>query len=97
MKNSKEFLESVLGIDDKTLLNCVVNRTLIDRLTNQEISDKAPSEYLKNVIHNVDLDGILQSHLIPFGPSNPMLKNDYSTFIEMRVDLLMSEINRVTK
>lgn len=93
----KNFLESILGIDDKTLLNCVINRTLIDRLTNQEISDKAPSEYLKNVIHNVDLDGILQSHLIPFGPSNPMLKNDYSTFIEMRADLLMNEINRVTK
>lgn len=93
----KNFLESVLGIDDKSLINCVVNRTLIDRQTNQEISNKAPSDYLENMIQNPDFDAILRSHLIPSGPKNPMSKNDYSKFLEDRADLIINEINRVTK
>ena len=38
----KKYLTDTKQITDKSLINCVVNRTLIDRETNKSISAKAP-------------------------------------------------------
>ena len=77
------------------MINCVVNRTLIDRDTNKAISAKAPSEYIKN-LKAPNVSQVLESHLIPHGPGNPLLLDDYDLFIEERTLLIYNRIKAVT-
>jgi hypothetical protein len=82
-------------IKDKVLINCVVNRTLIDRDTNKAISAKAPSEYIKNLKAN-NVSQVLESHLIPSGDGSPLLSDDYEAFLEQRTKLIYAKIREVT-
>ena len=91
-----DFLLSHKGIEKKSLRDCVLNRTLINRTTNQMISNKAPSRYLLELDHVRNADAIFASHLIPFGDSSPLLVDDYEEFLKQRSDLIMAEIERVT-
>ena len=91
----KKYLMDTKKIKDKTLINCVVNRTLIDRDTNKAISAKAPSEYIKN-LKAPNVSQVLESHLIPHGPGNPLLLDDYDLFIEERTLLIYNRIKAVT-
>ncbi len=43
------YLETTKGIKSSRVRDCVLNRTLIDRTTNQMISDHAPSDYLHEI------------------------------------------------
>ena len=43
------YLEKIKGIKESRRRDCVLNRTLIDRTTNQIISDRAPSDYLVEI------------------------------------------------
>jgi hypothetical protein len=76
----------------------VLNRTLIDRATNQMISDRAPSDYLaqiKNTL-NFPFDTVLRSHCLPTGDHSPLLTDDFETFLTWRQKELWKEIQRVT-
>jgi hypothetical protein len=85
----------VKNIKDKTLVNCVINRTLIDRETNKMISAKAPSDYVSSLkAPNVPL--VLESHLIPSGPSSPLYDDDYEAFLTQRSLLITAKILEVT-
>jgi hypothetical protein len=91
-----DFLLNQIGIEKKSLRDCVLNRTLINRTTNQMISNKAPSIYLAelNALRNVD--EILSSHLIPVGASSPLMIDDYEEFLKQRAEMVLAEIVRVT-
>ena len=91
----KSYLMNVKNIKDKTLVNCVINRTLIDRETNKMISAKAPSDYVSSLkAPNVPL--VLESHLIPSGPSSPLYDDDYEAFLTQRSLLITAKILEVT-
>jgi hypothetical protein len=91
----KKYLSDVKQIKDKSLINCVINRTLIDRETNKSISAKAPSDYIMN-LKAPNIAQVLESHLIPHGPKGPLESNDYEAFIEQRTQLIFNKIREVT-
>ncbi|MFN8468819.1 MAG: DUF262 domain-containing protein [Caldilineaceae bacterium] len=78
--------------------DCVLNRTLIDRTSNQMISDRAPSLYTKEIAakQGTEFDAILMSHCLPTGPESPLQCDDYEAFLAWRQERLWQEICRVT-
>ena len=89
------YLESVKGIRSARLRDCVLNRTLIDRTTNQLISDRAPSDYLSE-IHKTPgfpFDGVLASHCLPTGADLPFWSDDYEAFLTWRQTKLWRRLN----
>jgi hypothetical protein len=76
----------------------VLNRTLIDRTTNQMISDRAPSDYLTEIRNTpgFPFDAVLQSHTLPVGADSPLLRDDYEAFLAWRQQNLWEEIRKVT-
>jgi hypothetical protein len=78
--------------------DCVLNRTLIDRTTNQMISDRAPSDYLQEIRRTpgFPFDAVLASHCLPTGENSPFWVNDYEAFLAWREKRLWEEIKRVT-
>lgn len=91
----KKYLMETKQIADKVLINCVLNRTLIDAGTNKTISAKAPSEYIQN-LKLENLSQVLDSHLIPNGPRGPLLSDDYEAFLNQRCELIYAKIKEVT-
>jgi hypothetical protein len=93
------YLEKEKGISETKRRDCVLNRTLIDRTTNQMISDRAPSEYLDDIrkTPNFPFDSVLQSHCLPTGDGSPLLKDDFEAFLTWRQEKLWIEIQRVTR
>lgn len=86
------------GITPARLRDCVLNRTLIDRTTNQMISDRAPSDYLAEIrgTPGFPFEPVLTSHSLPTSPNSPLLRDDYEGFLEWRQNHLWQEIQRVT-
>lgn len=86
------------GVAQSRMRDCVLNRTLIDRTTNQMISDRAPSEYLAEVLNTpgFPFEAVLTSHCLPGNSGSPLLEDDYEAFLTWRQDRLWKEIRRVT-
>ena len=86
------------GIAPARTRDCVLNRTLIDRTTNQMISDRAPSDYLAEIrgTPGFPFGAVLASHGLPAGADSALLKDDYEAFLTWRQDRLWKEIQRVT-
>ena len=91
------YLES-RGVNSVRERDCVLNRTLIDRTTNQVIGDRAPSEYLGTIrrTKGFPLDDVLASHSLPTGDDSPLFRNDYEGFRDWRQDQLWQEIRFLT-
>lgn len=82
----------------RTIRDCVLNRTLIDRTTNQMIGDRAPSVYLSQIRETpgFPLDAMLASHGLPAGSDSPLWNDDFNAFLEARQDWLWQAIRQVT-
>ncbi len=80
------------------LRDCVLNRTLIDRTTNQMISDRAPSDYLAEIrdTSGFPFELVLGSHSLPSEADSPLLCDDFGGFLSWRQTRLWQEIRRVT-
>lgn len=80
------------------LRDCVLNRTLIDRFTNQLISDRAPSVYMADIRNTpgFPFDDVLKSHQLPTGEHSPLLRDDLEEFLSWRQERIWQEIKRVT-
>lgn len=93
-----DFLLKKKGITTARARDCVLNRTLIDRTTNQMISNRAPSDYLNEIrkTRGFPLDSVLESHCLPAGKVSPFWSDDYDAFVAWRQDRLWQEIRRVT-
>jgi len=81
------------------LRDCVLNRTLIDRTTNQRIRDRAPSDYLKEVrdaLGGETFRKLLSSHFIQCDPDSSIWSNDFGAFLAQRQQDLWSQIKDVT-
>lgn len=98
------YLQKLSVPPTERLRNCVLNRTLIDKVTNQRISDRAPSDYMGDIqgtFARYDLSSemfrhLLASHLIPAGPTSPLWSDDFDAFLTERQILLWEQIERVT-
>jgi len=78
--------------------DCVLNRTLIDRTTNQMISNRAPSDYMNQIRQTpgFPFENVLASHCLPTGDVSPLWTDDYEAFLVWRQNRLWQEIQRVT-
>lgn len=92
------FLEVKKGITLSRHRDCILNRTLIDRTTNQMISNRAPSDYLEEIrkTQGFPFDAVLASHCLPVGDESPFWSDDYESFLTWRQERLWQEIKRVT-
>jgi hypothetical protein len=93
-----DFLRKKKGVASTRLRDCVLNRTLIDRTTNQMISNRPPSEYLSDIRNTPDFpfDVVLTSHCLPTGDRSPLWTDDYEAFLGWRQERLWQEIRRAT-
>lgn len=80
------------------LRDCVLNRTLIDRKTNQRISKRDPSEYLAEIENALGphFPALLRSHLLPAEAENPLTAGDFDGFLQWRQDAIWQRIQSVT-
>jgi hypothetical protein len=86
------------------LVDCILNRTLIDARTNQRIGKRSPRDYLAEVRAELDaLDAtgaafqqLLASHLLPLGPGSPLLEDAFEPFLDARSELLLAQLRAVT-
>lgn len=81
------------------LVDCVLNRTLIDKITNIRISDHAPSVYLREMEKELPeglLDRILGSHGLPADREGPFFSDRFEEFLEFRERRLARELSAVT-
>jgi hypothetical protein len=83
----------ILGSQEyKNMVNCVVNVIFMDALTNQQIGNKNPSDYIgEYVSNNEKFDDLLRSHyinLVGFGIEN----NDFDTFLKARSEALYAAL-----
>ena len=92
------YLEVQRNIKISRIRDCVLNRTLIDRTTNQMISNRPPSDYLNDMrsTPGFPFDEVLDSHYLPTGANSPLLSDDFESFLEWREGRLWEEIKRVT-
>ncbi len=86
------------GVSPARLRDCVLNRTLIDRTTNQMIGDRAPSDYLAEIrnTRGFPFETVLASHGLPTATDSPLVRDDYDAFLALRQERLWQEIRRVT-
>lgn len=91
------YLERQGGIAARTR-DCILNRTLIDRTTNQMISNRAPSDYLAEIRRTRDFpfEAVLESHGLPAGEDSPLLHDDFEAFLNCRQEWFWNEIRSVT-
>lgn len=93
-----DYLEKKKGIKESRVRDCVLNRTLIDRTTNQMISNRAPSDYIAEIreTEGFPFDKVFRSHCLPVGENSPLLTDDFDAFIAWRQERVWAEIQRVT-
>jgi hypothetical protein len=80
-------LEKALDSDTGRLVDCVVNRTLIPKLTNIRISNRAPADYLAEIEKkNPKLSEALTAHLIPAELTTGAYDDVYEIFLGDRAE-----------
>jgi hypothetical protein len=82
-------------------INSILNRTLIFEKTNGWITNKDPSNYLKEIMTKQGIDEKemrrrLETHLISSEAFDCMLKNDFEGFIKERKKTVIIEMNKNT-
>lgn len=80
------------------LRDCVLNRTLIDRVTNIRIGKRPPSGYLGEMFDamGTQLGPLLASHILPDGMAGPLMQDDFEGFLDWREQEIWRRIQQVT-
>ncbi len=87
------------GVKESKKRDCILNRTLIDRATNQSLSRRSPKDYFHEIqkrLGDAKFDQLIQSHFLPVGAESPLLTNDFSAFIEWRCQRIGQAIKEAT-
>lgn len=79
-------------------MNCAVNRTLIPKIQNIKIKDKAPSIYFNELKEaNPEIGGALHQHFITSDVAenllNGNLDKDFKFFLELRAEEIFKVVN----
>lgn len=81
----KAYLQEYISNDDIEYVDCVVNRTLIPKITNIKIGKKAPDKYLNELYSGNDkLKQSLEKHMIPVEIMDGDYNEFFSVFIQDR-------------
>lgn len=86
------------GVPPK-LRDCALNHTLIDRETNIRISDRAPSEYMQEILEErkiMKFNELLSSHLLPTDEKSSLFEDDFEKFLDWRQERIWKEIQHLT-
>jgi hypothetical protein len=87
------------GVRETKRRDCILNRTLIDRTTNQSLSRRNPKDYFGEMINRLGatkVGKLLDSHLLPSGDESPLLKNEYEEFLAWRCGRIGRAIKEAT-
>jgi hypothetical protein len=80
-------------MDGQILTDCVVNRTLIPKLTNIKVSNKSPSKYIRELsAKNPNIRLALESHLIPENIITGDYDELYQIFLDDRAKLIVDAL-----
>ena len=77
--------------------NSLMNIAYITQITNLEISDKNPLDYIKDYDKNPDFKNVIKTHLLPnqileWSNLHEMPSDALDKFIEERIDLIIDEL-----
>ena len=88
---SKQYSEES---EERDFVDCVVNRTLIPKITNIKIGSKQPSQYLNEILEkkNPNIEESLKSHVIDTGILNGQYDDNFIFFLELRAEEIYSLI-----
>jgi len=94
------FIENHPG-KNKLNKDSLMNIAYLTQLTNLQISDKSPLEYLKDY-DDEHFEKVLKTHLIPleileWARDNNMPDDALDRFIDLRVDIIINELKNVLK
>lgn len=81
------------------LRDTILNRALIDKITNIRIGRRAPSDYIEEMAKELGeslLSEILGSHFLPSDPDGPLRLDQFEDFLDQREGWLLEEIATVT-
>jgi hypothetical protein len=82
-------------LDSTIAIDCVVNRTLIPKLSNIKVSNKAPSKYLTEIKKkNPNLGSTLKSHMLSDELLSGEYDNNYDIFLNERAGLILAAITK---
>jgi len=87
------------GVKESKRRDCVLNRTLIDRATNQILSRRAPGDYfaeMKAKLGAAQFNKLTGSHMLPEEADSTLLRNDYDGFLDWRCNEIGNAISEVT-
>lgn len=78
--------------------DCILNRCLIDRESNQRIQYWAPSDYLAELREeeHFPMETVLGSHLIPPLPESGLWSDDYEGFLSERLEIFSDAVAAAT-
>ena len=82
------------GKASQSRVDCVLNRTLIDRKTNISITNKAPAKYIGDMITafgEEPLGELLDSHFIN---REALMRNDFESFLKLRAESLLAALEK---
>jgi len=88
------------GVKETKRRECVLNRTLIDRTTNQSLCRRDPKSYfgeMRKKLGETNFNKLLKSHLLPSGEDEPLMMNDYDKFLEWRCNQIGQAISEATQ
>jgi len=94
------FIENNQGVN-RLNKDSLMNIAYLTQLTNLQISDKSPLEYLKDY-DDENFKKVLQTHLIPLEilqwvRDNKMPEDALDKFIDLRVDIIINELKNILK
>ncbi len=84
------------------LVDCILNRTMIDASTNQRIGKRPPADYMAEIRTALESAGtdlfaqVLASHLLPAGPDSPLLTSDFEAFLDWREERIAERLEELT-
>jgi hypothetical protein len=85
------------------IVDCILNRTLIDADTNQRIGKRPPSEYMSEIHGELESAGagafeqVLSSHLLPTEKDSPLTAADFPAFLDWREGQIATQIAALTE
>jgi hypothetical protein len=78
------------SLDSEVAIDCVVNRTLIPKLTNVKVSNKPPSKYLSEIKEkNPNITSALHSHMLTDDLLGGDYDKNYDFFLEERAEAIL--------
>jgi hypothetical protein len=84
------------------LVDCILNRTMIDATTNRRIGKRPPNQYVGEIRDELEgaktgaFDEVLDSHLLPAADDSPLADANFEAFLDWREERIAEAITAAT-